>query len=209
MPKNSKLAPVIKVKGLSITDPRVAMRALMGLLLLANLVAAVIAFKPFGASADDLRKTQASIGAQLRQATSRVESTRQHVAKIEIARSQGDEFLAKYIMDRRSASETVVAELTKAAADAGIRPLGANGASDPIEGSDTLRMESITAGFEGTYAALTKLVNLLDKSGQFLIIDSLNLTAPQQTGAHANDQQNLNVTMKVLTFVRDDTGVVE
>jgi len=34
--------------------------------------------------------------------------------------------------------------------------------TDGIEGSDTLEMVTITEGFEGTYASLTKLVNLLE-----------------------------------------------
>jgi len=194
-------------KGVSVTDPRVAMRVLVGILLLANLVAAVIAFKPFGGSADDLRQDQARLSAQLRRSQASLEASKQIVAKIEIARSQGDEFLAKYIMELRSAPEIMVEEMTKAATDAGIRPLPETYAPEPIEGSDTLQMMTITGGFEGSYAGLTKLVNLLDKSQRFLIIDSMNLNAPQQqNGPQQGAAQNLNVTLKVITFVRDDSG---
>jgi len=38
-------------------------------------------------------------------------------------------------------------------------------------------MMSISAGYEGTYANLTKFVNLLDKSPRFLIIENMQ-TAP-------------------------------
>ena len=210
MPKNSKPASTLRWKGLAVTDPRIAMRALVGLLLLANLAVAVAAFKPFGGSADDLRKDQASLSARLRQAQSALATGKQHVAKIEIARTQGDDFLAKYIMERRSAPEITVAEMNKAALDAGIRPLGESAGYDPIEGSDTLQMMSITAGFEGTYAGLTKLVDRLEKSPRFLIIDSMNLNAPQQQNAQQqNFAQNLNVNLTVLTFVQDDPGAVE
>ena len=68
------------------------MRALVGVLLVANLVMAVIAFKPFGGSADDLRQDQARLSAQLRQLQANLEKSKQHVAKIEIARTEGDEF---------------------------------------------------------------------------------------------------------------------
>ena len=44
-----------------------AMRAVLGVLLLANLVAAVIAFKPFGGSADDLRRERSALQQQLAQ----------------------------------------------------------------------------------------------------------------------------------------------
>jgi type IV pilus assembly protein PilO len=210
MPKNSKLAPTIRWKGMSVTDPRVAMRVLIGLLLLANLVAAVVVFKPFGGSADDLRKDQSALSAQLRQLQSSLESARQHVGKIEIARTQGDEFLAKYIMEMRSAPAITVEEMNKAAADAGIRALPENASYEDIEGSDTLKMMSIAAGFEGSYASLAKLVNLLEKSPRFLIIDSMTLNAPQQQNGKPQDAtQNLNVTLKLLTFVRDESGAAE
>jgi type IV pilus assembly protein PilO len=203
----AKVAVKIPWKRISVKDPRVAMRALIGLLLLANLVVAVIAFKPFGGSADDLRQDQARLSAQLRQLKANLDASKQHVAKIEIARTQGDEFLAKYIMELRSAPEITVEEMYKAAADAGIRALGESFASEAIEGSDTLQMMTITGGFEGNYAGLTKLVNLLDKSPRFLIIDSMTLNAPQQNAQQQSATQNLNVTLKVITFVRDDSGV--
>jgi hypothetical protein len=209
MPKNSKLAlaPKIRVKGLSVKDPRVVMRVIIGILLVANLAVAVIAFKPFGGSADDLRKDQARLSTQLRQLQSTVETSKQHVAKIEIAQTEGDEFLAKYVMERRAASAITVEEMNKAATDAGIRALPENAGYEPIEGSDTLQMMSITANFEGSYAGLAKLMNLLEKSPRFLIIDSMNLNAPQQqSGPQNTAQQNLNVSVKLLTFVRDETG---
>jgi Tfp pilus assembly protein PilO len=206
MPKNSKLAPKIKVKGMSVTDPRVAMRALVGILLLANMVMAVIAFKPFGASADDLRQQQAQMASQLRQFQAHLEATKAQVAKIGKARTQGDEFLTKYIMHLRTMPGIMLAELTKAGADAGVRILPEQFTYDAIEGSDTLQMVSITAPFEGSYAGLAKLVDKLEKSPVFLIIDSMNLRAPQQQNAQAAAAQNLNVQLKLITFVRDDQG---
>lgn len=214
MPKSSKLAlaPKIRLKGLSVKDPRIVMRAAIGLLLAANLAMAVIAFKPFGGSADDLRKDQASLSAQLRQLQANLEKSRQHVAKIEIARTEGDDFLAKYIMDKRAASAIMLEEMNKAAGDAGIRALPENVSYEPIEGSDTLQMMSITAGFEGDYAGLAKLVNLLEKapSPEFLIIDEMNLNAPQQQNQKAAaGRQLVNVNLKLLAFVRDQSGALE
>ena len=45
-----------------IKQPRVAVRALIGVLVAANLAAAVMAFRPFGGSADDLRRRAAGLG---------------------------------------------------------------------------------------------------------------------------------------------------
>src|SRR5881296_3501938 len=96
MPRNFNL----NLSGLKWKDPRVAMRAILGVLLLANLVAAVIAFKPFGGSADDLRREQASLQSQLTRLKAQVASTRRLVDKVETARREGDEFLEKYMTDR-------------------------------------------------------------------------------------------------------------
>jgi len=212
MPKSSKLAlaPKIALKRMSLKDPRIAMRVVVGALLAANLAMAVVAFKPFGGSADDLRKDQARLSGQLRQLQTNLEKSKQHVAKIEIARTEGDEFMAKYIMDKRSAPATMVEELSKEAGDAGVRVLPDTFSYETLEGSDTLQMLSIAAPFEGDYAGLAKLVNLLEKSPRFWIIDELSLNAPQQQNQKiAAAQQNLNVNLKLLAFVRDDSGAIE
>ena len=212
MPKNSKLAlaPKIKLQGMSVKDPRIVMRVLIGALLAANLAMAVIAFKPFGGSADDLRKDQARLSAQLRQLQTSLEKSKQHVAKIEIARTEGDDFMSKFIMDKRSAPATMVEELSKAATDAGVRVLPDTFTYEEIEGSDTLQMMSVVAPFEGDYAGLTKMVNELEKSPRFWIIDEMSLNAPQQQNQRvAAAQQNLNVNLKLLAFVRDNSGAVE
>ena len=211
MAKNSKLAPKIRLHGLSIKDPRVAMRVVVGVLLAANLAMAVVAFKPFGGGADDLRKDQARLSTQLRQLQANLDKSKQHVAKIEIARTEGDDFLSKYIMDKRSAPVTMVAELNKAASDAGVRVLPDTFSYEEIEGSDTLQMMSIQAPFEGNYAGLTKLVNQLEKSPTFWIIDEMSLNAPQQQNQRVavGAQQNLNVSLKLLAFVRDTAGAGE
>jgi type IV pilus assembly protein PilO len=197
MPKNFSFAG--KLSGSSIRDPRVVMRAIIGLLLLANLVVAIIAFKPFGGSADDLRKEEASLHSQLAALQVRVAGGKRLVSKVETARKEGDEFLAKYITEHRVLTSTVQSELNRMATEAGGSYLPIMMSPDPIEGSDTLWMLTINAGYQGTYANLTKFVNLLDKSPLFLIIENMQLS-PQQTG------QNLNVSLKLLTFYRDQPG---
>jgi type IV pilus assembly protein PilO len=178
-------------------DPRVAMRAVLGVLLLANLVTAVIAFKPFGGGADDLRRDRNILQQQLAQLKTQAAKKKVLVEKIETARSQGDQFMAKYFTQRRVVTSTIQGELVQIARDAGVTYQPTTWNIDPIEGSDTLAMMTINAGCQGTYAALSKFVNLVDKSPRFLIIESM-VAAPQQTG------QVLNVTVKVDTFVKEE-----
>src|ERR1017187_9733479 len=148
----------MKLTGVSIKDPRVAMRAIIGVLLAANLAAAVIAFKAFGGSAGDLGLGQAGLGRPLTQE-----------------------------------------ELNRMAKEAGARPLPSAIQLEPIEGSDTLRMATITAGYEGTYANLKKFVEMVDKSPRFLIIENMTVVSPQQQQA----AQLVNVSLKLDTFVRE------
>jgi hypothetical protein len=58
----------------------------------------------------------------------------------------------------------------------------------------------ITGAYEGTYGDLVQYVNRLDKSARFLIVDSLHATPVQGTN-------NLNVTVKLNTFVREESSV--
>jgi Tfp pilus assembly protein PilO len=190
MPRNFKAA---------IKEPRIVMRAVIGVLLAANLVAAVMAFKPFGGSADDLRREQTALTRQLTQLQARVAARKRIVDKVELARREGDDFLAKYFTDRRTTYSTVMGELDQMADQAGIKPRNSSNELNQIEGSDTLEWMSITAGYEGTYASLEKFVNLLDKSSRFLIIENMQ-AAPQQ------NTQTLTVTLKLDTFVKEMPG---
>ena len=90
MPKDFKAA---------LHDPRVVFRAILGVLLAANLAAAVLAFRPFGGSADDLRRRRTELQSRLSQLQARLSSTQQLVNKVETARKQGDEFLTRYVFD--------------------------------------------------------------------------------------------------------------
>jgi type IV pilus assembly protein PilO len=196
MPRNFNL----NLGGLKWKDPRVAMRAVLGILLLANLVAAVIAFKPFGGSADDLRRERFALQQQLSQLQKTVADTRKQVEKVKIARAEGDEFLNKFFTDRRVVTSTIQGELEDIAKQAGVVYQPTTWTPEPIEGSDTLGMLTINAGCQGTYAALAKFVNLVDKSPRFLILESMAAT-PQQTG------QTLNVSLKIDTFIKESAGV--
>jgi type IV pilus assembly protein PilO len=190
MPKNFKAA---------IKDPRVVMRAIIGVLLAANLVAAVIAIKPFGGSADDLRREQAELRRQLAGLQQHLANTKKLVDKAENARRDGDDFIGNYFSDRRTAYSAVIGELERMEQEAGVKLRQDSLELNPIEGSDSLQMMSITVAYEGPYGGLTKFVNLLDKSPRFLIIESMQ-TSPQQSG------QLLTVSVKLDTFVKEAPG---
>jgi Tfp pilus assembly protein PilO len=172
-------------------------RVALGVLLLATIGAAWIVMYPPGGSADELHQQLAALESQTAARRALLASTRQHVAAVEQGRTEGDKFLNQYFLARRTAYSTLLSELVDAADRAKIKPKEHAYATEPIEGSDSLSMMSISANYEGTYANLMRFVHELDRSPRLLIIEALN-AAPEQSGG------TLNISMKIDTFVRDD-----
>ena len=195
MPRNYS----VNWRAVKIKDPRVAVRGVLGALLLANLAAALLVFRPWGGSAEDLERQRQQLNAQVIQLQKKLAQTKALVSKVEQARKTGDQFLGQYTTDRQTTMSMVYAELMNDAKDAGItaRPLSID--LEPVEGSDTLMQMTISAAYEGPYAGMIKFVNLLDRSPRFLIIESMTAT-PQTSG------NNLTVTFKLDTFVREQPG---
>jgi hypothetical protein len=186
---------------LNLKDPRLLVRAALGLLVIANIAAALMAFKPWGGSAEDLARAQVDLQQQLTSLHARLEKTKALVTKAERARHEGESFLAEYTTDRRSTFSTILAELDRMTREAGISARPVSYDLTQVEGSDTLYQMSISAAYEGNYTSLLKFVNLLDKSPRFLIIEGLT-AAPQQSNA----ADLLNVVIKLDTFVREQSG---
>ena len=187
---------------LNVKDPRVMMRGIIGVLLVANVAMALVAFKPFGGSADDLRRDQQALSARLAHTEQQLAYSKGLVDKVQQARTEGDSFLSKYFTDADTTGAMILSELNNTAHDAGIRMGSAQFSREIVVGSDTLQMLTTNVGFEGTYANFTKFVNLLDKSPRFMILESMQAAAPQQQGGQA-----LNVSLKIDTFVKDTPGV--
>ena len=197
MLKSFKFQLPVKVASVRAKEPRTIARLALGALLLANLAAAYAVFRPLGGSAEELEDQLIGLRQQLLQRQGQIGRTRALVAKIEQARSSGDQFLNVYFLNRQTAYSTLLTELDKAAKDAGIRPKDRAFAIDPIEGSENMSMMTITANYEGTYGDLMQFVNRLDKSPRFLILDTLSAAPVQGAGT-------LNVAVKLNTFVKAD-----
>jgi len=203
MPKSFSFAPASgNLRGLrlsSMKDPRVGVRAVLGTLLVLNLVAAVILFRPWGGSAEELEQRLATMRSEMGPRRAALERTKSLVQKVEKARSEGDQFMSKYMLDGRSTYSTIIGELDRAATQVGLKPRERQFQSELIEGSENLGMMTISANYEGPYLNVTKFINELDRSPRFLIIESLQ-AAPQPVG------QGVNVNFKLNAFIKDDTG---
>jgi type IV pilus assembly protein PilO len=208
MPRSSKIkASFGAIKGKlsgagiaksTVRDPRVTARVILGILLVANLVAALFAFRPWEDSPEQLEIKLAELKKQQLQRKMQIDRLTVLAAKSEKANKEGEQFLSKYFLSRRTASSTLVNELITMSKASGIKPKEHSFAFEPIEGSDDLSMMTITANYEGTYADLIQYVNRLDRSQRFFIIESMT-AAPQQGG-----QGVLNINIKVNVFVREE-----
>jgi hypothetical protein len=194
MPRSSNQKAALKGR-----DARVVLRAILGVLVGLNLIAAGFVLFPPGGSAEQMEEQLATLQSQVAVRSKTIATTRQNVAAVEKGRSQGDQFLARYFLARRTAYSTLLGQLGDAAQQSQIKPREISYSTEPIEGSDTLSMMTITASYEGTYQNLMSFVHEVDLSPGMLIIESLN--AAPQTGSNM-----LSVTLKIDTFVREDAG---
>ena len=170
---------------------------LLGILLAANLVAAYFLLFPPGGSPKQLEQEALDLRSQVLQRTLLLKQTRANVEKIERGRGQGEQFINAYFLGARTASSTLVDELSRTATDAKIKPKEHSIQMEDIEGSDNLKMMTINGNYEGTYADLVDFIHRVDRSPRLLIIESLSAT-PQQ------GKDRLNVNVKMDTFVRDE-----
>jgi Tfp pilus assembly protein PilO len=180
-------------------DPRLTVRIALGLLLAANLVAAAAVFKPWGGSAEGLQQQLAQLNREQQQRQAAVKRLHAFAGTVEKTRVDVDRFFEKYFLDRQNVYSTVLGELNGLAGRAGVRAKDHSFNEEPIEGSDTLGILTITGYYEGSYADLVEFVNAIDCSPRFMTIDRLQVTPLQSQGT-------LNVNMRLNVFVRGEAG---
>lgn len=178
-------------------DPQFIVRVVLGVLVGANLIAAGLVLFPPGGSAESLDQQLTTLRTQLATERTRLEQSKEHAAAVDKGREEGDEFLSKYFLPLRTSYSTLLNELQQAAGETKIKPKDTSFNQEPIEGSDVLKMISVTAAYEGKYEDVMQMVHKIDQSKNLLILESLT-AAPQ-----ANSDV-LTVSLKLDTFVRDD-----
>jgi hypothetical protein len=178
-------------------DSRVLVRIALGVLLAANLAVASYAFNVFGPSPEALSRALLAAESRLQAEQARLVRSRVLTSNIGRGKAESDTFLATYFTNRRNTYSTIIGEIEETAKSAGMKEQEGTYGLDTIEGSDDLSMMTITINFEGTFAQFVKLINLLDRSPRFLIIESLQ-AAPQPKG------DVLNANLKLHVFVKED-----
>ncbi|MCC7175485.1 MAG: type 4a pilus biogenesis protein PilO [Bryobacterales bacterium] len=180
-------------------DPRLTARTALALLLAANLVAAAAVFRPWGGSPEELQRQLTQLRGEAREREATVGRLRKLVETVEKTRAESDQFFATYFLDGKTAYSAVLDELRALAERAGVKPKDHSFNAEPVEGSDTLAMVTITGNYDGSYADLVKFVNAIDHSPRFLTIERLQ-AAPQQS------QGMLNISLRINVFVRGEVA---
>ena len=173
------------------------LRIAIGTLVAANLVAAWFVFNPPGGSLEDLDSQIVATRQQIMARQSSIARLHRTMDKTDQARLAGDAFLSQYFLPRRHAYSRLEVELGEAATAAGSKDKGRSYSYEPVEGSDTLGMLTITAHYEGTYADLILFLNRVDRAKRLLILESLQAQPVQGTPLLAMD-------MKLNAFFRFD-----
>ncbi|MEZ5355878.1 MAG: hypothetical protein R2762_24865 [Bryobacteraceae bacterium] len=166
-------------------DPRAPWTWALAALALANLLAFVFLYRPFGGSVADLESQLHDLRTRIRLEQTQLKNIRDLTEKVERARGEQDGFVREYFMDRRTTSSTILNEIDSAAKKAGLQAREHTFVIEPVEGSTDLSMMTINANYEGSYADLVQFVNLVDRSRRFLIIDSLQAAPLQKAGVLA------------------------
>ncbi len=184
----------------SMKEPRALVRGGLGLLLAANLVAAAFAFHLVGVSPEALKQQLTIARTQLQAEQMKLKRSRSLTANMDKGKTESAHFIASYFSSRRYTYSTIESEIREDSKTAGMAMKEATfGTPEPIIGSDDLEMLTVSVNFEGGYSQLVKLVNLLDRSPRFILIESLQIAAPPKGEIYS-------VTFKLNAFIRDVPG---
>ncbi len=168
----------------------------LGVLLAFDVIFYVFAVRPLGAREQEQDILLRTLFDQREQKAEELEKLRAVVGKVEKARTEGDQLIDQLTLARKSTFSRLVAELDAAADEAGLESRERSYNPDPIEGADDYGAITVQASFRGRYEQLVNLLHRLDHSEEFLIIGALAATP-------RSDSNDLQITMRIDTFVRD------
>jgi hypothetical protein len=181
-------------------DPRTAVRAALGVLLVANLIAAYFVFQTPGGSLEQLESDIVAARQQVIVRQKAIEQLKKNVGLATSARETGDQFQTDFFLVRRTAYSALETELAQAEKLSGIRPKERTYNYEPIEGSDTLGMVTMNANYEGNYGDLIQFVNAIDRSRSLVIIESMSASPQQQQ----QQSGTLAINVKMNAFLREE-----
>ena len=135
-------------RSVSWNSPQTLVRAALGVLLIANIIAAGFAFHVWGDSPQALESKIEETQNQIAIARAQLNRGKQMSSKISLARDQGGSFITTYMTPRKATYSTILGELNQMAATAGVKTRETSLTREAVEGSNSLSMLTVTAGYE-------------------------------------------------------------
>lgn len=169
-----------------------------GLIALALFDAAfwLLAVEPAATRTADREAAVAALESQVQQKRESVAKLRESSQRVAAAGDSGAELLEELTFARENAFSELLTELGEAATAAGVEMRETDYAAEAIAGNESYGMVSVTANFRGRYENLVRLLNRLDRSSDFLIVESLGARPREDTG-------DLQISMRIDTFVKE------
>src|SRR3954467_7428924 len=109
----------------SLREPKVMVRAALGILLVANLIAAAFAFHLIGASPESLSQQVAAALTDAQTAKAKLNRSRVLTSNVGKGKQEGEKFLSSYMTSRRYTFSTIIGEMNEASKAAGMKMLDA------------------------------------------------------------------------------------
>jgi hypothetical protein len=166
----------------------------LGVLLGADVVAAVVLFSPLVGSTASRRQELNQLWGELQIKTRQVEPLKNMPEKVNLASRQITDFYKKRLPAQDS---QIASQLTKLAAANGVTVEQAKYKGKEFE-VGWLEPVEVEADLSGTYVSLAKFINALERDDMLFVISNISL-AGEQKGP-------IKLQMRVETFLRAGSG---
>ncbi len=171
----------------------------IGTLVLLNVVALYLYLAPPGGSRRDLMAESEATHHEIVAARAKAIKLRTVSGKVQTGSSQSSDFQAKYVLPKRLAYESVIAEIQRMVKVSGLQERDAVYSEEPIEGTADLTLMTSSANYEGAYENLKKFLYEVDHSPMLIMLENLT-AAPQQKG------NQINTNIRFQAVIREDAS---
>ncbi len=158
----------------------------VGILILSNAVALFLYFDPPGGSRAELMSQSQSLQFSIDAAKAQARRLRRVSTQVQLGGQQATEFQSRYILPKRLAYESIMAEIQRMAQSSNLTERDGQWTEEPIEGTSDLSLLTNAVNFEGSYESLMRFLYAVDRSPQLLMLDTL--TATPQKGSQITAQ---------------------
>lgn len=179
--------------------PRFWLQIIGGVLALLNGIALFFYLAPPGGSRRELAEQQLAVKSQVIATRAKARRLRTRAAQVQVSSAESSSFESKYFLPKRTAYETVIAQIQNMAKASGLEERDSVYAEEPIEGASDLSLLNITASYEGSYESLMRFLYQVDRCPMLLMLENLQ-AAPQQKGGQ------INTSIRFQAILEDQTS---